>query len=79
VRTRIVKWGNSLGLRIPKTFAQEVEVRDGSEVDLSVDDGRLVVRPIEGTIELGSLLAEVTAENLHDEVSFGGPRGRESW
>ena len=42
MRTKIVKWGNSLGLRIPKSFAEEVRVSEGSAVDLTMEDGRLV-------------------------------------
>ena len=78
--TRIRKWGNSLGLRIPKSFAEEVSVEEGSTVDISVADGRLVVRAVRPRkYELGDLLAEVREENLHAEVSTGEPRGRESW
>ena len=43
--TKIQKWGNSLALRIPKSFAAEAKVVAGSTVDISVANGRLVVRP----------------------------------
>ena len=80
MRTKIRKWGNSLGLRIPKSFAEEVSVEDGSTVDISVADGQLVVRAIRPRrFELRDLLAEVSDENLHAEVTTGTPRGRESW
>jgi antitoxin MazE len=80
VQTRIQKWGNSLGLRIPRSFAQEAGVGPGSEVDLSVKDGDLVVRPARRrTYQLKDLLRRVTAKNLHDEVDTGEPVGREVW
>jgi antitoxin MazE len=80
VQTRIQKWGNSLGLRIPRSFAQEAGVGPGSEVDLSVKDGDLVVRPARRrTYQLKDLLRRVTAKNLHDEVDTGEPAGREVW
>jgi antitoxin MazE len=79
VRTRIVKWGNSLGLRIPKSFAEEVEVRSGSTVDLSISDGKMVIRPIEQRFRLEELLEVVTEDNLPAEIPTGEPRGRESW
>ncbi len=44
MNTKIQKWGNSLGLRIPKSFAEEAGVEAGSEVDLTVEDGQLIVR-----------------------------------
>ena len=80
MRTRIQKWGNSLGLRIPKSFAEEVSVEEGSAVDLTVANGRLVVRAVRpSTYRLADLLDEVHDENLHAEVATGEPRGRESW
>ncbi len=80
MQTRIQKWGNSLGLRIPRSFAQEVGVGAGSEVDLSVQDGDLVVRPARRrTYRLKDLLRRVTAKNLHEEVDTGEPVGREVW
>jgi len=78
--TKVQKWGNSLGLRIPKSFAQEASVEEGSAVDLSVSDGQLVIRPVrQERYELQKLLAAVTEENLHSEVSTGKPQGREAW
>jgi antitoxin MazE len=78
--TKVQKWGNSLGLRIPKSFAREAAVDEGSQVDLSVSNGQLVVRPVrQKRYELQVLLAGVTDQNLHDEVRTGEPQGREVW
>jgi len=78
--TKVQKWGNSLGLRIPKSFAEEVSVEEGSTVDLSVSDGQLVVRAVRRQrYALRQLLAEVDDDNLHGEISSGEPQGRESW
>ncbi len=80
MQTKIQKWGNSLGLRIPKSFAEEAGVEAGSEVDLSVEDGELIVRPNrEPKYNLKDLLRGVSAENVHEEVETGEPVGRETW
>ncbi len=80
MQTRIQKWGNSLGLRIPRSFALEAGVGAGSEVDISVEDGDLVVRPARRrTYHLKDLLRRVTPKNLHEEVDTGRPLGREIW
>ncbi len=80
MQTRIQKWGNSLGLRIPKSFAEEAGVEAGSEVDLSLEDGELVIRPKRvPKYDLTVLLRRVTAENVHTEVESGQPVGREVW
>ena len=76
--TRILKWGNSLGLRIPKSFAKELDIEPNSEVDITVKDGRLIIRPLpRPAYALEELLSEVTKDNFHEEVEFGEPSGRE--
>ena len=80
MNTKIQKWGNSLGLRIPKSFAEEAGVEAGSEVELSVKDGQLVVTPTRRRkYQLRDLLRKVTPANLHDEIDTAGPVGREGW
>ena len=49
--TKVQQWGNSLALRIPKSFAKDVHLSKGASVDLSVDGGRLVIRPSRPTGE----------------------------
>lgn len=80
MEARIRKWGNSLGLRIPRAFADQVGIETGSVVDLSIEDGELVIRPRRPAgLALEDLLAGVTAENIHGEVGTGEARGREIW
>ena len=80
MQTKIQKWGNSLGLRIPKSFAAEAQVAEGSTVDLSVKHGRLVVQPLRTRrYVLGDLLKKIDSRNVHREVSTGEPVGREAW
>jgi antitoxin MazE len=80
VRTKIQKWGNSLGLRIPRSLAEEAGVAVGSEVDLSVRRGDLVVKPARRTkYRLKDLLRQTTSKNIHAAVDVGAPIGREVW
>ena len=80
MQTRIQRWGNSLGLRIPRSFAKEAGVEAGSEVDLSLRKGNLVVAPVKRrTYRLKDLLEKVTTRNRHGEVDTGGAVGREAW
>jgi antitoxin MazE len=80
MQTRIQKWGNSLGLRIPRSFAAEAQVEEGTTVDLSVEDGRLLVRPHRvRKYALSALLRKVSRRKLHGEVSTGKAGGREAW
>jgi antitoxin MazE len=80
MRVQIQKWGNSLALRIPKPFAEEAAVREGTVVDLSLTEGKLIAVPAaKGRVTLRRLLSKVTKDNLHKEVDFGSAAGREAW
>jgi antitoxin MazE len=77
--TRVQKWGNSLALRIPRSFAAQAKVAAGTAVDIAVEKGQLVVRPVRRRYRLRELLKAVDARNLHEEVRTGRPVGREIW
>lgn len=77
--TKVQKWGNSLAIRIPSAFAEQLMVKQGSEVDLSLDGDRLVIKPGRSEPSLSALLAQVTDENIHSEVATGEPTAREAW
>jgi len=80
METKIQKWGNSLGLRIPKSFAAEAGVEAGSTVNISVQDGDLIVKPIHRRkYDLRDLLKAINSRNIHREVETGEPVGREAW
>jgi len=80
MKTRVQKWGNSLALRIPKSFAAEVGLDSNSPVEMSLRDGKLIVVPSEKPkLSLRQLLAQVTDENLHHEVDTGSAVGGEVW
>ena len=78
--TKIRKWGNSLGVRIPKSLATDVRVEDGCSVDLSIENGRLIIVPIaQDGQNLDELLDQITPQNLHGELETGKPVGGEVW
>ena len=80
MQTRIQKWGNSLGLRIPRSLAVEAQVEEGATVELSVENGRLLVRPLRvRRYALSALLRKVNSRKLHGEVPTGKAVGREAW
>ncbi len=71
MQVRVRKWGNSLALRIPKPFAVDAGVEEGTVVDVSVSEGRLIAAPVRvQRARLRDLLDGVTKANLHEEVSF---------
>ncbi len=80
MKARIQRWGNSLALRIPKSFASEAGLREDAAVELTVAKGKLIVRPVkEKSPTLEELLRGVTDENLHGEWDTGLAVGKEIW
>jgi antitoxin MazE len=80
METRIQKWGNSLALRIPQAFAAEAGLSQDSPVELTLEEGRLVIKPVPaGPFTLEDLLAGITPDNLHGEISTGASVGKEVW
>lgn len=69
---KLQKWGNSLGLRIPASLAQQINIKEGTEVTVSIDSNQvLLVKPIETEPTLEELLLKITPENRHIEADFG--------
>lgn len=80
MKAAIQRWGNSLAVRIPRAFAAETRIRDGSEVEFSLKGGALVIRPVRRTrLALDDLLKEIKPSNRHEEITTGDPVGREVW
>jgi antitoxin MazE len=79
MKTTVGKWGNSLAIRIPSSFAEEIGLSDQSAVDLSLTDNSLVVKPVRGRFSLEDLVSKISRKNRHSEVDLGGPVGREVW
>ncbi|MDD5190422.1 MAG: AbrB/MazE/SpoVT family DNA-binding domain-containing protein [Dehalococcoidales bacterium] len=78
MKTRVQKWGNSLALRIPKTFADEAGLQRETSVELSVLEGKLLVTPLaKPRPTLRQLLVKITPENQHQEIETGHPAGKE--
>ena len=77
MKTKIQKWGNSLAVRIPKPMAQDMGITSESDVEMSVQNGALVLAPARRQYSLEELVDGITSANRHEEIDFGPPMGRE--
>lgn len=78
MKTSIKMWGNSAALRIPNNLLKEMNFEVGQEVDISIVDGNLTIRPVKkNRYCLDDLLAQITPENRHPLIDFGAPVGLE--
>ncbi len=79
MRTQISKWGNSLGVRIPKAYAKEVGLAEGATVEVKVSGRNLILAPAPREYSLEELVAGITPKNRHGEADWGEPVGKETW
>jgi antitoxin MazE len=77
IQVLISKWGNSLGLRVPRDVAARVGLTEGARVDIEAsDDGRIIITRSRRRFTLDELLAGMTPEREH-ALDDDGPRGEE--
>jgi antitoxin MazE len=84
VKVEFLKWGNSLALRVPKAFAQEIGAHVGKAANMEVRDGKLIVEVAKPKrrprrYNLAQLVANIRPENRHRELEWGPPVGNEVW
>jgi antitoxin MazE len=79
MQTQIGKWGNSLAVRIPGAYAKDLDLKEGMELDVSLVEGGILLRPRPRQYSLDELVSRITPENTHEETNWGEPRGREEW
>jgi antitoxin MazE len=79
MRSRLLKWGNSLAVRIPKPVAEEANLRVGDAIEIEVDaEGSVQLLRIGKVPTLAQLVSQITVENRYPELSAGPEVGKES-
>ncbi len=73
------KWGNSLAVRIPKNVAKECGIEADTPVEILGENNLITIRPVRAKMSLDALLADITEENRHSEITTGTPVGKELW
>lgn len=67
--TVVRKWGNSIGIRLPKTLAQEVDVSEGASVTIEARDGRIIITPVHShRYQLADLVRHITPQAGHEQA-----------
>ena len=79
MQTQVGKWGNSLAVRIPGTYAKDLGLAEGMELEVTPVEGGLLLRAPKKSYTLDELVSKITPENLHGEKDWGPAVGREAW
>jgi antitoxin MazE len=79
-RQTISKWGNSLAVRIPAHAADSAGLFEGSEIDIAVKAGTLIIKASRPRrYNLKELVDQITPENRPPLLDWGKPVGKEVW
>jgi antitoxin MazE len=87
MQTTIVKWGNSHGIRIPKAFLQNIQIKENDPVGVILENEKIIIT------KRNAKEHKTTKERLTDfygsdfdkkrkpqkEVDWGSPAGKEIW
>ena len=80
IRSSVGRWGNSAAVRLPATLLAQANFSSQQPIDLVLSNGRIILEPVAAPeFDLAELLAQVTPENLHGEIDFGAPVGKEAF
>lgn len=80
--SKIQKWGNSQGIRIPLKILKNSHIDIGEEIEIVVEDGKIILTPthkIHGKFAIKDLVAEMPADYQVEEVDWQQPKGKEQW
>ena len=81
--TTIQKWGNSQGIRLPKTILEIMSLQENDRVEIIVDDNSIVIKKA-ARKRRAKMSLEERFENYNGdyeciEYDWGVPSGREFW
>ena len=80
--TKVQKWGNSQGLRVPKALLQEVNLEVGDNVKVSIQGRKIVIEPTETKrrrFDLRDLVRRMPKNTRLTEIDWGASAGKEAW
>lgn len=79
MKAQLVRWGNSLAVRIPKPIVEQAGLDEGEELNVSARAGRIAIEKTRTKLTLKKLLEGIRPDNVHGEQDWGPPVGKEIW
>ena len=77
MKAEMVKWGNSLAVRIPKPVAEAAKLKEGDSIEIEAEEGRVELRRVSRMPTLAKLVSQITPENRYGEIATGAEVGKE--
>ena len=78
MKAQMVKWGNSLAVRIPQPVVKQARLKEGDTLEVEASaEGQIEIRRTGKIPSLAQLVSQITPENCYGEISTGRERGKE--
>ena len=82
MKTSITKWGNSQGVRLPKSLLNSVSLSDSDIVEITAENNRIIIKKAEEKRKHKSIqerFKHFSGEYEPIEIDWGDPVGEEIW
>lgn len=77
MQATIKKWGNSLAIRLPKPFTEQIGITADSKIEIIIENNKIIVSKKNEDLE--DLVSKITNSNTHKETQTGKITGKEIW
>jgi antitoxin MazE len=74
---RLARWGNSIGVRLPKHVVEVLNLKPGGFLEVSLGKDNSIVLNPERKYHLEDLVSRITEDNCPGEFDWGPDVGRE--
>ena len=80
MNTKVQKWGNSLGIRLPLSITKSLNIKANTSIQIKIEGDKILIQPIKNIeFDLKELISHINESNHHDEQEWGNPIGNEIW
>ncbi len=80
METKIQKWGNSFGVRIPMKIIENNFLGDGVPVKIIENNNSIIIKYNQPKkVSLKKMLNKINPNNIHKEIDMGDVCGSEIW
>lgn len=80
ISTKLQKWGNSQGLRLPRQALELADLAVGDDVEIIPGDRQILIKKApRPRYDLAELVSRIPKDYKPEEEDWGPPVGREEW
>lgn len=78
--SKVQRWGNSQGLRLPKHILESADISVGDDVEVIPQEGQILIKKAsKRKFDLAEMVSRMPRNYKVQEESFGEPVGKEEW